>query len=416
MVESIETVIIGAGHAGLSTSYCLKQRGREHLVLEKASRPGNAWHSERWDSFTFVSPNWSFQIPGGEYDGPEPDGFMTREELVRRFEQYAEKYQLPIAYNQRVTAVLREDDQGYRVQTSEAEYRARNVVIANGWFQVGKKPPFANKLPPSILQLHSSEYRNPQSLPAGAVLVVGSGQSGGQIAEELYQSGRKVFLATGTAPHAPRRYRGKDIFRWFVETGFANQTFEQMQFMGRSFVAPMISGKDGGHSLNLHKFTRDGAILLGHAREYIDGKLILAPDLKDNLSKADMGFKFLTQNFDAYIQRTGVDAPMEDAQEWTDGYQAPEITTLDPRAEGIHTIIWASGYTYDASIFQFRVLNQYGLPDAPQGFSPVSPGLYFVGFPFLPSLMSGFVGGVAKTAANVAEWISVGRPASPVIL
>jgi cation diffusion facilitator CzcD-associated flavoprotein CzcO len=207
MVESIETVIIGAGHAGLSTSYCLKQRGREHLVLEKASRPGNAWHSERWDSFTFVSPNWSFQIPGGEYDGPEPDGFMTREELVRRFEQYAEKYQLPIAYNQRVTAVLREDDQGYRVQTSEAEYRARNVVIANGWFQVGKKPPFANKLPPSILQLHSSEYRNPQSLPAGAVLVVGSGQSGGQIAEELYQSGRKVFLATGTAPHEVERMR-----------------------------------------------------------------------------------------------------------------------------------------------------------------------------------------------------------------
>ena len=194
MVESIETVIIGAGHAGLSTSYFLKQQGREHLVLDKASKPGDLWRSQRWDSFTFVSPNWTFQLPGGEYDGPDPDGFMTRDEIVGRLEKYVEKHQLPIAFNTRVTSVQPVDGRGFLVQTQEKDYHARNVVAANGWFQVGKTPPFAAKIPPSILQLHSSSYRNPQSLPPGAVLVVGSGQSGAQIAEELYQSGRKVFL------------------------------------------------------------------------------------------------------------------------------------------------------------------------------------------------------------------------------
>lgn len=406
MVETIETVIIGAGQAGLSTSYELKQRGCEHIVLDKASRPGNAWRSERWDSFTFVSPNWSFQIPGGEYDGPDPDGYMTRDELVGRFDRYAEKYQLPIAYNSQVLSIQPGDGRGFRIHTQEKDYHARNVVAANGWFQVGKTPSFAGKVPASILQLHTSGYRNPQSLPEGAVLVVGSGQSGAQIAEELYQSGRRVFLATGTAPHAPRRYRGKDLFNWLVESGFADRTFEQMQFLGRAFVAPMFSGKDGGHALNLHQFSRDGVILLGHARDVVDGKLILAPDLKENLGKADTGQKFILNLVDEYIRRTGVDAPLEELPVLTDGYQSPEITILDLQAEAIHTIIWASGYSYDASIFQFSVLDSFGLPDAPLGASQAYPGLYFVGFPFLPTLKSGFVAGAAHCAAFVAERIS----------
>lgn len=405
MGESVETVIIGCGHAGLSTSYFLKQAGREHIILDKASQPADAWRNQRWDSFTFVSPNWSFQIPGGEYDGPEPDGFMKRDELVSRLEMYIEKNQLPVAYDTTVSSVLPVDGKGYLVQTQEKDYHARNVVAANGWFGVGKTPPFAAKIPAAILQMHSGSYRNPQSLPAGAVLVVGSGQSGAQIAEELYQSGRKVFLSTGTAPHAPRRYRGKDVFRWLVDSGFADQTFEQIQFMGRSFVAPMFSGKDGGHALNLHKFHREGAILLGHARDYADGKLVLAPDLKENLTKADMGQKFILKNFDDYIQRAGIDAPVEDLPVMKEGYQAPEVTRLDLQAEGVRTIIWACGYSYDSSIFKFPVLNPSGLPDAPLGASSTFPGLYFVGFPFIPTLKSGFVAGVAQCAADVVERI-----------
>jgi putative flavoprotein involved in K+ transport len=417
MVESIETVIIGAGQAGLSTSFSLKQQGCEHVILDKASRPGNAWRSERWDSFTFVTPNWSFQLPGGEYDGPDPDGFMTRDELIGRFDRYVDRYQLPILYDTCVTSVQPVEGGGFLIHTEQKDYQARNVVAANGWFQAGKKPAFAGNLPPSILQIHSSEYRSPRSLPPGAVLVVGSGQSGAQIAEELYQSGRSVFFATGAAPHSPRRYRGKDVVEWLCETGFMDRTFEQLRFMGKGFVAPMFSGKDGGHALNLHKFYREGVILLGHAWDYVDARLILAPDLKENLAKADMGQKTMLKNIDEYIQRTGADAPPEEAPNPQDGYQAPEITSLDLRAEGINTIIWACGYTYDSSIFQFQVQNQTGFPDAPLGVSSAYPGLYFVGIPFLPSLKSGLVFGVAKYAAFVAEKISAGKaPGQPPVL
>ena len=410
MVESIETVIIGAGQAGLATSYFLKQQGYEHVILDKASKPGDSWRSQRWDSFTFVSPNWTFQLPGGAYDGPDPDGFMPRDELVSRFEKYAEKNQLPIAFDTHVTSVQTVDDGSFLIHTQEKDYRARNVVAANGWYQVGKTPPFAGKIPSSILQLHSISYRNPQLLPPGAVLVAGSGQSGGQIAEELYQNGRKVFLATGSAPHTPRRYRGKDAFRWLITSGFTDRTFEQMQqFVGRSFVSPMISGKDGGHALNLHKFYREGVILLGHAQDYVDGKLIFAPDLKENLGKADAGQKFILKVFDDYIQRAGVDAPPEDLPVMMDAYQAPEITMLDLQAEGISVIIWACGYEYNSSIFRMPVLNQFGLPDAPLGDSITYPGLYFVGIPFLPTLKTGHVGGVAQSAAYVTEKIKAKR-------
>ena len=404
-VESIDTVIIGAGQAGLSTSYILNQQGGEHIILDKASLPGDTWRSERWDSFTFVSPNWTFRLPGGEYDGSDPDGFMTRDELVSRFERYAEKYHLPIAFNSPVISVQQTDGSGFVVKSPEKEYRARNVVAANGWFQRGKTPSFADKIPPSTLQFHTSKYHNPQSIPPGAVLVVGSGQSGAQIAEELYQSGRKVFLATGVAPHAPRRYRGKDFFWWLIESGFTNQTFEQLPFQGKDFASPMISGKDGGHALNLHKFFSDGVVLLGHARDCVDGKMVFAPDLKENLTKADQGQKMFQGKFDEYIQRAGLDAPLDEPPAMMDGYQAPEITTLDFQAEGINTIIWACGYSFDASIFKFPVLNQYGIPDAPDGASNTYPGLYFVGFPFVPSLGTGQIGGVAKSAASAVERI-----------
>ncbi len=406
MMDYIETVIIGAGQAGLATSYALKQHGREHIILDKASKPGNSWRSERWDSFTFVSPNWTFLLPGGEYDGSDPNGFMTRNELVSRFEQYAEKYQLPIAYNTEVISVQPEEGSGYLVRERDKVYQARNVVAATGWFQLGKTPPFADKIPPSILQFHTSRYRNPQSLPPGAVLVVGSGQSGAQIAEELYQSGRKVFLATGVAPHSPRSYRGKDFFTWAYKSGFIDQTFEQIRLFGKEFVAPMISGKDGGHALNLHKFYREGAILLGHALDVVDGKLYLAQDLKENLGKADQAQKMILNRFDEYIRRAGVDAPLEDPPVMMDGYRSSEITSLDLKAEGINTVIWACGYTYDSSIFKFPFLDQFGIPDAPYGISGTYPGLYFVGLPFLPSLGSGFFAGISKSTRLVVERVT----------
>jgi putative flavoprotein involved in K+ transport len=402
MAVAVETVIIGAGQAGLSTSYYLKQMGHEHVVLEKADRPASAWRSERWDSFTFVTPNWTFSLPGGEYDGPEPDGFMSRAELVARFDRYVDQFDLPVVGGSCVTSVMPEEGGGFMVSTSAGDYRTGSVVVATGWFQQGKLPPFAASLPADIVQIHTSAYRSPGALPPGAVLVVGAGQSGAQIAEELYLSGRRVFLATGTAPHAPRRYRGKDIFRWFIDSGVADRTFEQLSFHGHPFVAPMISGKDGGHALNLHRFYRDGVILLGHARGYSAGRILFAPDLHENLTKADMGQKILLQNIDDYIARSRIDAPPSDIESSADAYLSPEIASLDLSAEGIRSIIWGCGYTFSPSIFPFSVLDRNGMPDAPNGISIAYPGLYFAGFPFLPALKTGFFAGVAHSTARIA--------------
>ena len=213
-MERIETVVVGGGQAGLATSYFLKQEGREHVVLEQAAQAGNAWRTGRWDSFTVVTPNWSVRMPGAEYSGPDPDGFMPRDEIVAYFEQYADRFQLPMQYSTRVVSIEQLDSSGYRVQTDTGIFEADNVVIATGFEQLPKIPPFASDLPSDITQLHSSAYRNPQSLPSGAVLVVGSAQSGCQIAEELYQSGLQVYLSTGASSgRAPRRYRGQDTFK-----------------------------------------------------------------------------------------------------------------------------------------------------------------------------------------------------------
>ncbi len=410
MVETVETIIIGGGQAGLSASYFLSKAKRENLVLEKSNLPGHAWRNQRWDSFTFVTPNWSFQLPGGEYRDKDPNGYMNRSEIVRRFENYVQLYELPVAYNTEVTRVEPENGSGYRVRTAEKEYRAHNVILANGFLQEGKVPEFAAKIPASILQIHSSQYHNPQSLPKGAVLVVGSAQSGMQIAEEIYQSGRKLFLATSGAGRAPRRYRGKDIFDWLYLMRFFEQSFDDFLAAGRlKFVPPHVTGKNGGYALNLHQFFRDGVTLLGHARDYEDGKLILAGDLIENLNKSDGAEIMMLKNIDDFIQRTHLDAPEEQIDFLKDAYQAAsqarDLTALDLMANRVGTIIWACGYQYDLSILPFPMLNKFGFPDTQRGVSRY-PGLYFIGIPFQSKLKSGFLFGVAEDAAYIADQIT----------
>jgi putative flavoprotein involved in K+ transport len=408
MPESIHTLVVGGGQAGLAVSYCLKMLGVEHLVLEKASQPGYAWRHQRWDSFTLVTPNLSFQIPGAEYRGPDPDGFMSRQEIVQRFEDYVHANSLPVTFDAAVTSVQPEDGAGYRVTASGRVYRARNVVMANGWYHQGKMPAFASKIPGSILQMHSSSYRSPQSLPPGAVLVVGSAQSGAQIAEELYQSGRKVYLCTGACGRLPRRYRGKDVFVWLTEAGFFERSAELFNTLpNHYFVAPQLSGRDGGHTLNLHQFYRDGVTLLGHARDYVDGALVLANDFKENLARSDQGEKNMLENVvDAYIRKAGIDVPEERVPALTDGYQAPEVTSLDLQKAGVASIIWSVGFKYDLSMLPMPVLDEYGYPKADRGASSDYPGLYFIGIPFMPKLKSGFIYGVGENAQFVAEHIA----------
>jgi len=407
MSEKIDTVIIGGGQAGLSLSYYLSQHGREHVVLEKASQPGEAWRNHRWDSFTLVTPNWSFRLPGAEYQGPEPGGYLPRAEVVRRLEEYIDRYHLPVRYSMEATSVApQESGKGYQIQTNDGSYQANHVVIATGLFQKGRIPSLAVEIPSWVLQLESGDYRNPQALPPGAVLVVGSGQSGCQIAEELYQSGRRVYLCTGTSGRFPRRYRGKDSVDWAYQSGFFARTPEQLPSPRARFAAnPHVSGKNGGHDLNLHQFYRDGVILLGHLRGVQDGKLLLAPDLKDNLAWADKVASDMAKMFNLFIEKSGINAPLEEIPALNDGYAAPEILTLDLKAAGITAILWAVGYSFDFSLVKLPVFDDFGFPVTQRGVTQY-PGLYFLGMPWLHTMKSGLFMGVGEDAAYLAAQIT----------
>lgn len=405
-MEHIETVIVGGGQAGLATSYHLTQYGREHVVLEQAAQAGNVWRNERWDSFTLVTPNWAFRIPGAEYNGADRDGFMPREEVVAYFDQYVARFQPPIQYNIRVLSVEPMDHQGYRVQTPERTFKANNVVMATGFFQQPKIPQFAADLSPGITQLHSSAYRNPESLPAGAVLVVGSAQSGCQIAEELYQHGRKVFLCTGSAGRVPRRYRGKDIIEWLHLSGFIDLTPDQLPpGMSKFEGIPHISGTNGGYTINLHQFARDGVTLLGHLCGAAGQKVALAPDLHENLAKIDQFELEALKMIDGYIQTNGLDAPAEELPHLRDGYEQPIIEAFDLKAAGVNTVIWAMGYTFDYSLVKLPVRDEDGFPIQTSGVTRYA-GLYFVGMPWMPSERPGFLLGVGESAQHIASNIA----------
>ena len=404
MVRTIETVVVGGGQAGLITSYLLKQQGREHIVLEAADKPIDRWRNHVWQSFTWVTPNALTRIPGVDTSDLDPDGFMTRDEIVSLFDTYHEQHELPVRCGVRVESVERQGDH-YRLQTSEGEYIARNVVIATGAFQQPKRPAVTSKLPEEIVQLHSSEFQSPESLTPGAVLVVGSGQSGAQIAEELYQSGRKVYLSVSSVLRLPRRYRGKDATFWMLKSGFAERTVDQLDDPRERFKPnPLFSGKDGQRILNLHRFARDGVTLLGRVTDFRDGALILAADLHENLAKADAAEVEFCLNVDRAIEKMGLTVPPETLPQLTDGFQQPEIRALDLEQAGITSVIWATGYTFDYSLVRLPVTDEYGYPRAVQ--HEDFPGLYFVGMPFVPTFKAGVAYGVGDVAQEAVSAIA----------
>lgn len=405
MDTHIETLIIGGGQGGLSVSYFLQQAGREHLVLEAADQPAKAWRSERWDSFYLNSPNWSFRLPGAAYSGPEPDGYMPRDQVVASFEQYIDRFRLPVRFGVRAGSIQWLDP-GFRVETDQETYQAGNVVVATGMYQHPKVPSFATALNGNTQAITSGQYRNPEALPPGAVLVVGSAQSGCQIAEELYQSGRKVYLCVGSAGRVPRRYRGRDIFEWLDRSGFWSRTPAQLLSPQMRFAAnPMVSGTQGGHDLNLHQFYRDGVTLLGHLLDIQDHTLTLAPDLHENLHKADHLEENILQMVDGYIAHNSIAAPQEQVPHLTDAYQSPEIAQLDLKAAGITSVIWALGYHYDFSLVKLPVFDSFGFPISTSGETSYS-GLYFSSLPWIPCPRTGLLLGVAEQATQVAHRIT----------
>jgi putative flavoprotein involved in K+ transport len=406
MNKKIETVIIGGGQGGLATSYFLKQQGHEHIILEQAAQAGNAWRNDRWDSFTFVTPNWTFKLPGAEYDGDDPQGYMLRREIVRRFEQYVDHFQLPVQYGVRVNAVEQNGTgNGYHIKTGDDIFEARNVVIATGMFQHPRIPPFAAGLNGGIVQLHSGKYRNPGVLPPGAVLVVGSAQSGCQIAEELYQSGRKVYLCVGSAGRVPRRYRGRDFVAWLEPIGFFDRTVDKLPTPRARFSSnPQATGKDGGHTINLHQFVHDGVTLLGHLQDIQENTIRLKPDLKENLAKSDAFEADIVKLVDGYIAQNNLDVPPETLPVLRDGYEVEETLTMNLREAGVTSIIWATGYRFDFSLVRLPVFDSAGFPIQNSGVTK-TPGLFFTGLMWQPSMKTGLLLGVGENAAAVAEAI-----------
>jgi len=403
--QIIDTVVVGGGQAGLAISYYLKQEGREHLVLERASAVASAWRDHRWDSFTLVTPNFQVRMPGAEYSGNEPYGFMSLVQVVKYFDDYVKRFNLPVHCGIGVTSVEKTRE-GYLGRTSSGNYQAGNVVIATGLYQAPKIPQFSAGIPSHVLQMHSMQYKNPASLPAGAVLVVGTGQSGAQIARELYKSGRKVFLSIGSTGRVPRRYRGKDINDWFTRLGAFDMKVGELKSPRDKFDAhPQTSGRNGGETLNLHQFARDGVVLLGHARDAQDAKLLLRSDLHEMLATVDQFEATGLKKVDEYIERAGLVAPPGQVPQLRDGYLQAVITELDLNVEGISTVIWATGYTFDYSLVKLPMTDADGYPIQQRGVTDY-PGLYFLGMPWLHSRRSGILFGVGDDAAYVANHIA----------
>jgi putative flavoprotein involved in K+ transport len=409
MTGHIETVIIGGGQAGLALSSYLTRQGRTHLVLEQG-RVGETWRSGRWDSFTLNTPNWMTQLPGFPYQGDDPDGFLPREDIVTYLEQYAASFHAPLHCGVRVTAVRQQPGgEGYLIEAEQVTVKARNVVLATGAYPKPKLPVASEAISADICQLSTSEYRHPQMLPSGAVLVVGTGQSGCQIAEDLYESGRQVYLSTSSCGRVPRRYRGKDITWWLTRTGFFDRTIDQLPSPTAKFACnPHVSGNHGGHDINLHQCARQGMILLGRVQAAQGKQIVLAPDLEENLARADAHAIQTTQEIDEYITKAGleVEANRITAEAPSNGATSRKpLLTLDLHSAGISTIIWASGFKLDFGWVQLPVFDRVGYPLHCRGVTAF-PGLYFLGLSWLYKRKSALLYGVGEDAAFIASAIA----------
>jgi len=403
-IERMETVIIGGGQAGLTMSHCLTQRGQPHVVLER-HRIAERWRTERWDSLRFQFPNWALRLPDFPYIGDDPDAYAPRDDVVRFIEAYADYVRAPVRTGVEVRRLRRNPAaETFLLDTADTAIEAGNVVIATGPYQLPAILAAANEIS-GILQISASDYRNPNQLPAGGVLVVGAGASGGQIAEELLHSGRPVFLSAGPHRRVPRRYRGRDIIWWIGELGLDEKVVD-----GHATRQPplLISGANGGHTVDLRAFAASGMVLLGRLQGAHDGVVSFASDLAANLAAGDAGYAGFIRAADEHVAQAGLTLPDDPAA--AEYGPAPEsetnlIEAIDLRAAGINTVVWATGYRYDFGWVDLDVFKMDGDPLHRRGVTAV-PGAYFLGLPLLYKTKSSFLSGVGEDAAYLAEQIT----------
>jgi putative flavoprotein involved in K+ transport len=401
----VPVAIIGGGQAGLSLSYYLKEGGIAHVVFEKRTAM-HVWKEKRWDSFCLVTPNWQCDLPGHPYDGSDPDGFMVREEIIDYLTGFQNKLCAPLREGVAVQRVARRDDGAFDVVTSAGDFIADQIVAASGGYTIPIIPRMAERVPSRVVQLHSEQYRNPGALPDGAVLVVGSGQSGAQIAEDLHLAGRKVHLAVGNAPRCARFYRSKDVVTWLAEMGYYEMPVEQHPLREgvRDNTNHYVTGRDGGRDIDLRKFALEGMQLYG-LLDGLDGSTFsFRSTLKASLDAADRVYNGINAAIDKFIAERGIAAPPPSVYEppWE---PEAEPATLDLDAAGVSAIIWCIGFQPDFRWLDAAVFNGAGHPKHRRGVT-AEKGVFFLGLPWLHTWGSGRFSGIARDARYVAERIA----------
>ncbi|MDH3632493.1 MAG: NAD(P)/FAD-dependent oxidoreductase [Gammaproteobacteria bacterium] len=406
-IEKVETLVVGGGQAGLAMSEHLGNCGVPHLVLER-QRIAERWRSERWDSLVANGPAWHDRFPGMEFTDIDPDAFAPKESVADYFVGYAEMIDAPIRCGVEVKEVRRNVGRpGFRVETSSGVIEANSVVAATGPFQC---PVIPDMVPEDagITQIHSSAYRNPDQLPGGAVLVVGAGSSGAQIADELLRAGKRVYLSVGPHDRPPRSYRGRDFVWWLGVLGKWDAAALEP---GMEHVTIAVSGAQGGHTVDFRRLAMQGMTLVGRTESFKDGVMHFATDLADNLAQGDANTLSVLDEADAYIARNGLDLPDEpEARMFEPDPQCvtSPVLELNPAEAGITSIVWATGFTVDYSWLQVDAFDEAGKPKHQRGIS-AEPGVYFLGLPWQSRRASSFIWGVWHDARFLADHISTHR-------
>jgi putative flavoprotein involved in K+ transport len=405
-VEKVEVLVVGGGQAGVAMCEHLGANGVSHLVLERA-RIAERWRSERWDSLVANGPAWHDRFPGMQFDDCAPDGFPGKERVADYFVAYAEKINAPIRCGVNVLEVRRILGRtGFHVVTSDGVIEADYVVAATGAFQ---RPVVPTIVPDNlrIVQMHSNAYRNPRQLPAGGVLVVGSGSSGAQIADELSRTGRRTYLSVGAHGRPPRSYRGRDFVWWL---GVLNK-WDDETLPGSAHTTIAVSGADGGHTVDFRRMAERGLTLLGSTESFDDGVMHFAPNLAENIASGDADYLALLDEADAYVAEHGLDLPAEPSAREI-GPDPDCVTTpireLNLAEAGVSSIIWATGYAVDFSWLKLRAVNNDGRPVHHRGVS-AEPGVYFLGQPWQTRRGSSFIWGVWHDAKYIADHIAKQR-------